>query len=74
MTLRDALKEWLEANGYEGLCHVDTECGCSFDDFMACGDPSEYCEAAHKGPPPPEGCEYDYWMYPGPRPEGGDEG
>lgn len=28
---------YLKANGYDGLCSVDEECGCSIDDLAPCG-------------------------------------
>jgi len=34
MTVKEIVKEHLEANGYDGLCRDD--CGCGLDDFMPC--------------------------------------
>jgi hypothetical protein len=34
MTVKEIVKEYLEKNGYDGLCGGD--CGCGLDDFMPC--------------------------------------
>ena len=33
-TVREIVREYLVANGYDGLCN--DECGCDLDDFMPC--------------------------------------
>ena len=48
MTAIELLKEALHANGYGGLVHIDTECGCHLDDFHICSDAYANCEAAYK--------------------------
>lgn len=48
MTLKEIVKQWLEENGYDGLCNPDDECGCVLEDFMSCGEPGEHCEAGHR--------------------------
>jgi len=35
MTVERIIKEWLEANGYDGLCCE--QCGCDKDDLAPCG-------------------------------------
>ena len=35
MTVKEIVKEYLEKNGYDGLCGEN--CGCGLDDFMPCG-------------------------------------
>ncbi len=45
MNLTEIIKEWLLANGYDGLFHADTECGCGMDDLMPCDQPSLDCMA-----------------------------
>jgi hypothetical protein len=40
---------WLTANGYDGLCNTDIECGCSVIDLMPCDSPGmNSCVPAHK--------------------------
>ena len=64
MELFDIMKKWLKENGYDGLCLPDEECGCTFEDFMPCGEPSPRCEAGHCEKAPP-GSGVDYLIYPG---------
>jgi len=35
MTVKEIVKEYLEKNGFDGLCSEN--CGCGLDDFMPCG-------------------------------------
>lgn len=50
MNVHLIVKGWLIANGYDGLCEVDGECGCSIKDGLApCGEMHYTCEAAYKG-------------------------
>lgn len=41
--VEEAVREWLESRGYDGLCSCDygpdDDCGCTWlnDDFIACG-------------------------------------
>lgn len=32
----DIVRDWLKLNGFDGLCHGATECGCRFDDLIIC--------------------------------------
>ncbi len=45
MNITEIIKEWLLANGYDGLFHADMECGCGIDDLIPCGAPPPDCEA-----------------------------
>ncbi len=36
MDIQDIVQEWLEKNGYDGLCNPDIECGCRTCDLMPC--------------------------------------
>jgi hypothetical protein len=36
MTAKEIIINYLKANGYDGLC--GEECGCEFDDLIACDD------------------------------------
>lgn len=71
MELFDILRNWLEENGYDGLCLPDEECGCSLENFMPCGEPSPRCEAGHCVKAP-EGSGVDYFIYPGKKEEEND--
>lgn len=46
-TVRDIIREWLTANGYDGLWNEEVDgmpCGCGVDDFMPCsGEGREIC-------------------------------
>ena len=64
MNLRDMVAEWLRQNGYDGLYHGDTECGCGLDDLMPCSEPGLNCEPGHVvATDNPDGC--GYLVYPG---------
>jgi hypothetical protein len=45
MTVTEIIKEWLSANGYDGLCNDD--CGCLTDDLNPCCEYTGNCEAAY---------------------------
>lgn len=64
MTICEIVEAWLVANGYDGLCDYEEECGCGINDLMPCGDPGMCCEAAHKEKTP-EGSEFDELFVPG---------
>lgn len=47
MTIKEIVREYLEAHEYDGL--AGDECGCGGDDLYACGTPDmAYCEAAYR--------------------------
>jgi hypothetical protein len=47
MTTLDIIKQYLEANGYDGL--AGEECGCFIDDLVPCGfGIPVYCRAGYK--------------------------
>lgn len=49
ITIKEIVRQWLEANGYDGLCESEVECGCPLDDFMPCDEPHlKGCVAAHR--------------------------
>ena len=43
----DIVKDYLIANGYGGLCHPESECGCFLDDLVPCGDNCMDCKPGH---------------------------
>lgn len=45
MNIKEIIKEYLEENGYDGLCN--DECGCSNYDLMCCGEPNTNCKPAY---------------------------
>ena len=61
-TVREILVYWLKANGYDGLCNSDMECGCALGDLIPCDAPCDKCEAAYEGPSPDS--NFDFFMYP----------
>jgi hypothetical protein len=50
MTVKQIVKEYLTANGYDGLFSDYWECNCSLSDLMPCGLDSETCEAGYSVP------------------------
>ena len=44
-TLREIVKEWLKANGYDGL--AGDCCGCFINDLFPCDNPNENCVAGY---------------------------
>lgn len=46
MNLLEITKEWLQANGYDGLYSDD--CGCALEDLMPCDNPSLICTAGYR--------------------------
>jgi len=48
MTIQDIIRKYLIENGYTGLCHIDTECGCGLDELY-CTEycPNKECEPAY---------------------------
>lgn len=67
MTIMDIVREYLVAHGYDGLCHIETECGCGLEDLFICGNFfSPDCEAAHRVKIMIDGNAED-WFVPGRR-------
>jgi len=50
MTVHEIVKEYLETNGFDGLCN--DECGCSKNDLFPCDDACLGCIAAYAAPSP----------------------
>ena len=48
LSIREIIREYLVANGYEGLVNADAECGCDLEDLMACSEPGVTCKAAYR--------------------------
>lgn len=46
----DAVKMAIIDGGFDGLCNLDNECGCSVDDLAPCGEMNQHCVLAYKGP------------------------
>ena len=58
-TVMQIVKEYLTANGYDGLCHGDPACGCGLDDFMPCADDGTWpgnCSPARRVPCNQDNC------------------
>jgi len=41
-TVKEIIREYLEKNSFDGLVHLDSECGCGEDDLMVCDGPCDY--------------------------------
>lgn len=49
ITIRDIVLEYLERNGFDGLCYLYSDgCGCGADDIAPCGQPMDNCTPAYK--------------------------
>lgn len=50
MTIRDIVREYLVAHGYDGLANSEDwdGCGCGVDDLMPCDEPYPICQPARK--------------------------
>lgn len=58
----DIVRAYLEANGFDGLVHGDTECGCHLGDFHICGEDFSQCKPAYKQDLEPGDDRGDWWM------------
>ena len=47
-TVRGIIDKYLRDNGYGGLVHPDSECGCEVGDIMPCEDQQGECAAGYK--------------------------
>ncbi len=56
------LRAWLKEHGYDGLCSVDFECGCTIEDLLSCEIQDGTCQPAYRGPDL-VGSKYDFVMY-----------
>lgn len=48
MKVIDILKEYLQENGYDGLCNPEAECGCLIDDLCPCNSYMLECVPGYK--------------------------
>jgi hypothetical protein len=49
MTVKDIIIEKIKQIGADGLCNIESDCGCGLDDLMPCNDQFIYdCEPAIK--------------------------
>lgn len=62
MTVVDILKQWLKANGYDGLVDDSGECGCDLRNLIPCENSIDRCLPAYRGPGLPDS-GYDCCMY-----------
>ena len=60
MTVLEMVKEYLNANGFDGLVHRDCACACLLDDLVPCDEVTNSCEAGHRV----EGCHEECENYP----------
>jgi len=45
----DAVKMAIIDGGFDGLCNLDNECGCSVDDLAPCGEMNQHCVLGYRG-------------------------
>lgn len=49
MTIKEILEAYLRKNGFDGLCHAPTECGCGLGDLIGpCEGAQPDCKPAYK--------------------------
>lgn len=48
MTVKEIVKEYLKENGFHGLVHEDSECGCERGDLIPCCENMSECEPGYK--------------------------
>jgi hypothetical protein len=58
MTTQEIVKQYLEANGFDGLFQ-EGECACLLSDLMPCDEIHSDCEAGYRIPCDPEACNAD---------------
>jgi len=58
----EIVKEHLRQNGFDGLCHNETECGCHLNDFHICGENFADCVPAYRHALPKGDMRGDWWM------------
>lgn len=48
--VREIVRDYLKANGYDGLAYTDgwDGCGCGLDDLIACGEACHMCRPAYR--------------------------
>lgn len=54
MNICEIVREWLKANGYDGLFRSESQCACLLDDLMSCDEPGIDCQPGYvlrKGEP-----------------------
>ncbi len=56
-TVKDILTDYLKQHGYDGLCHVETECGCPVEDLCLCDSYMMECKPAVKFKCTDDDCE-----------------
>lgn len=69
MIVRDIVREYLTAHGYDGLCNIDCECGCGRGDLAPCCAYWGDCEPAYDHGPHEDS---EHWYSPT-KPESGEE-
>lgn len=59
ITVYDIVKEYLNANGFDGLMEPNCKCGCETKEIAPCGEINGNCLPAYKWPGE---CGYDFVM------------
>ena len=57
------IKEYLKANGFDGLQSYDEDCGCELSDLIPCDNDFSMCIPGYKVIPPENlDCEFDFFI------------
>ncbi len=48
MNVKEIIVKYLRENGYDGLCNIDSQCGCEISDSFPCDICDGSCEPAIK--------------------------
>lgn len=48
MDCKEIIGEFLEKNGYSGLCNTDAQCGCELYDIIPCEGNISECQPGYK--------------------------
>lgn len=60
MIVREIVKAYLDANGFDGLFNGDGDCACRKDDLCPCGENCMDCTPGYKSPCPEDCGDHDW--------------
>lgn len=47
--VKEIVRDYLQRNGFDGLCLSTDDCGCRLADLMPCGSPCDLCLPGYLG-------------------------